>query len=472
MKHQLLIRARAVVPVSRPPIEDGAILISGQRIAAVGRWSVLSARCSGRAVDLGEVALLPGLVNAHCHLDYTNMAGEFPPPRSFTDWLKLITTAKASWSYSDFAESWLQGARMLLHTGTTTVADMEAVPELLPEVWEATPLRVISFLELIGIKGLRTPAAILQEAVDRIGALGASRFQAGLSPHATYSTLPELLRLSGVAARRRRWRLATHVAESKVEFEMFSEGRGEMFDWLKRSTRDMSDCGLRSPIQHLEHCGLLGENLLAVHVNYLGRNDAALLGRRRVSVVHCPRSHSYFRHEAFPARRLLKAGVNVCLGTDSLASVWKPRRQEVELDLFEEMRTLAKNAPWLSAKAILRMATVNGARALGFKGRLGELSPGALADLIALPFAGHLGRIHELVLEHRGGVAASLIRGRWTIVPSGSSNLVEFAAFGVHHSGCPPAAKHTKAWTPNARGCQNENCCPPAGSSDVSSRVS
>src|SRR5439155_12184725 len=235
---------------------------------------------------------------------------------------------------SDYAQSWLNGAKMLVRTGTTTVADIEAVPELLPEVWQTTPLRVFSFLEMTGITSRRQPRAILRETVARVAALGASRCRAALSPHAPYSTVPELLRLSAATARRRRWRLATHVAESAQEFDMFARGRGEMFDWLRRSQRDMSDCGLGSPVEHLARCGALSRNLLAVHVNYLGAQDAALLAKAKVSVVHCPRSHAYFGHDPFPRRRLAKAGVNLCLGTDSLATVYKIRRQTVELNLF------------------------------------------------------------------------------------------------------------------------------------------
>jgi cytosine/adenosine deaminase-related metal-dependent hydrolase len=363
------------------------------------------------------MALLPGLVDAHCHLDYTNMAGQFPPPKVFSDWLKVITSAKSQWSYSDYAESWLDGAHMLVRTGTTTVADIEAVPELLPEVWDSTPLRVLSFLEMTGIRSRRAPQAILQEAVDWIDSLKHSRCGAGLSPHAPYSTLPELVRLSARTARKRKWCLTTHVAESLQEFEMFASGRGEMFDWLQRNARDMSDCGLGSPVQHLERCGALGENLLAVHANYLRGKDAALLGKRKVSVVHCPRSHLYFRHGPFPLRQLTRAGVNICLGTDSLASVFKTRRQSIELNLFEEMRALAAAQEGLSPREILDMATINGARALGMKGKIGELSPRAFADLIAIPFSGKVADIYDSVLHHKGNVAASMIEGQWAIAP-------------------------------------------------------
>ncbi len=413
----LLLRARLVLPVSRPPIPDGAVLISGRRIGAVGRWRDLAPHHGRAVLDLGDAVLMPGLVNAHCHLEYTDMAGQFPPPKSFADWLKLMTATKASWSYVDFVQSWLHGAEMLMRAGTTTVADIAAVPRLLPRVWKATPLRVFSFLEMISVKPNRQPSRVLQEAVDRIQSLGAARCRAGLSPHAPYTAVPELLRLSARAARRRRWRLTTHVAESALEYEMFARGRGEMFDWLRRSGRVMSDCGLGSPVQHLERCGVLGKNLLAAHVNYLGRNDAALLAERGVHVVHCPRSHFYFRHDAFPFRRLARAGVNLCLGTDSLASVYKTRCQTVELSLFKEMRALAQAQPRLSPRRIVRLVTVNGACALGLQGRIGELSAGSFADLIALPFAGRPAEVYDAILQHTGNVSASMIDGHWALAP-------------------------------------------------------
>ncbi|HVM48194.1 MAG TPA: amidohydrolase family protein [Candidatus Acidoferrum sp.] len=421
LARQTLLRARLVLPVSQPLISDGAVLIHRNRIRAVGRWRDLAPKAGTAASrDLGEVILMPGLVNAHCHLDYTDMAGQLLPPSVFSDWLKLITYTKSGWSYSDYAKSWLRGAQMLVRTGTTTVADIEAVPQLLPEVWGASPLRVLSFLEMIAFRPDRQPSRILQETLDRIAALGFRRCRAVLSPHAPYTAVPELLRLSARAARRRRWPLTTHVAESAPEYEMFARARGDMFDWLKRSGRDMSDCGLGSPVEHLERCGVLGRNLLVAHANYLGRSDPALLARRGVSVVHCPRSHSYFRHGPFPLRRLARAGVNLCLGTDSLASVYRARRQTVELNLFDEMRALAQAQPWLSARKILDMATVNGARALGMQGQIGELRAGAYADLVALPFAGKRSDAHEAILHHAGDVSASLIDGRWAVEPATS----------------------------------------------------
>jgi cytosine/adenosine deaminase-related metal-dependent hydrolase len=158
--------------------------------------------------------------------------------------------------------------------------------------------------------------------------------------------------------------------------------------------------------------------LLAAHANYLAKHDAALLARRKVHVVHCPRCHSYFNHDPFPLRRLVRAGVNVCLGTDSLASVYKPRRQSVELNLFEEMRALSRNEPSLSARRIVGMVTLSGARALGMGGQIGELAEGAFADLIVLPFAGKLADIYDAVLDHPGDVAASMIDGQWALAPT------------------------------------------------------
>ena len=412
----MILRARWVLPISAPPIDDGAVIISGERIHAVGRWRDVDSSMRGEVLDLGDSVLLPGLVNAHCHLDYTDLAGQIAPQASFADWIKSLVALKAGWGYADFAQSWLHGAKMLLRNGVTTVADIEAVPELLPEVWHSTPLRVISFLEMISIKSPHNSREMVRSALTKLNSLPDGNRRAGLSPHAPYTTRPELLRLAGRAARRRKLPLTTHVAESAEEFDMFLHRRGPLFDWLKNQ-RDMSDCGMISPVGHLEKQGLLGKKFLAVHVNYLGEDDANLLGERGASVVHCPRSHAYFRHQRFPLEELIRARVNVCLGTDSLASMTKIRRQPPELNLFSEMQTLATSRPALSPKIILRMATVNAAKALGSEERLGEISPGAQADLIVIPVAARAKSIQEAVVNHSGAVAGSMIAGEWAIKP-------------------------------------------------------
>jgi cytosine/adenosine deaminase-related metal-dependent hydrolase len=199
---------------------------------------------------------------------------------------------------------------------------------------------------------------------------------------------------------------------------MFAQGCGDMHEWLRKSGRDMSDCGHGTPVQHVERCGLLGDNLIAVHANYLGSRDPALLARRETSVVHCPRSHQYFRHEPFPLERLLKAGVNICLGTDSLASVCITRKQDVELSMFEEMRVLTQAHQAVSPRQALALATLNGARALGMSGQIGEISPGAFADLICIPSCSKTREAYQAVLAHSGAVSGSMIEGKWALFPS------------------------------------------------------
>ena len=413
----MILRAKIVLPVTAPPIADGAVFIDGHKIRSVTPWKELRPHLREKTIDLGDVILLPGLFNPHCHLDYTDMAGELSPPKLFTDWIASITAAKAAWSYSDYARSWLRGAHQLLKSGTTTVGDTECMPDLLPEVWDATPLRIFSFLEMTGIRSRRPPKEILHEAVETLATLRHPRHRAALSPHAPYSTLPELLRLTARLAQKRKWRVSIHVAESAQEFDMFQHAQGEMHDWLKRNGRDNSDCGHGSPVAHLARNRLLGENVLAIHVNFLARGDATLLAKNRTHVIHCPRSHDYFKHPKFERERLANAGVNLCLATDSLATVRKNGKPKPELDMFAEMRALADQDASISPEEILRMATINGARALGLAGKIGEISADASADLIAIPFSGKPTRLNEAVLAHVGNVTASLIEGRWAIPP-------------------------------------------------------
>lgn len=412
----MILRARGVWPVSQPPIENGAVVVVGDSIQAVGEWKSLRTLAVGEVWDLEETVLLPGLVNAHCHLDYTDMGGKLTRPKAFPDWIKGMVAAKAGWGYTEYALSWLNGAGMLLRAGTTTVADIEAVPELLPEVWEATPLRVISFLELINIRSWHSARQIVREAELKLNSLPKPEGRVGLSPHAPYTTSPELLTCAADTARRHSWPVTTHVAESREEFEMFARSKGALFDWLAPQ-RGADEAGGRSPVRHLAQQGLLGRNFIAVHANYLAEGDARLLAASGASVAHCPSSHAYFRHERFPLESMLAEGVNVCLGTDSLATMSRERRQPLELNLFAEMRGLAANAPELSPESILRMATVNGARALGREQQIGELTAGACADVIAIPWTGRKADVYETVLSHPGRVAASMIHGRWALPP-------------------------------------------------------
>ncbi len=413
----IILRARYVLPVVRPPIENGAVAIEGTRVAFVGGWPELKRERSGPVVDLGDSVVMPGLVNAHCHLDYTDLAGKIPPPRNFADWIKAIVALKAQMLPDDFRRSWQQGAAMLLQSGTTTVADIEAVPELLPAIWQTTPLRVISFRELICLKSGPPASETVQNAVGEMNALPGAEKRLGLSPHTPYTTTPELLQAAARAAEAHDWRLVIHVAESEPEFEMFMYRQGALYEWLK-SQRDMSDCGHGSPVQHLARCGCLSPRLLAVHANYLARDDAANLGRHGASVVHCPLSHAYFRHLRFPLKELTRHGVNVCLGTDSLASTAAAGTQSLALDMFAEMRALHSAKPDLAPATILGMATVNGAQALGREGQLGQLSEDAFADLIAIPWRDQTANIHAVVLQHSGPVQASMMNGNWVIEPS------------------------------------------------------
>ena len=307
---------------------------------------------------------------------------------------------------------------MLAATGTTTVADIEAVPELLPEVWSSTPLRVFSFLEMTGVKSRRHPEEILHEAAVKRRSLSARGF-VGISPHALYSTTPALLQQTAALARRRHWRLTTHVAESIEEFEMYRHRRGPMFDWLKKQ-REMSDCGLGTPVAQVARCGLLGPNFLAIHANYLEPQDVAALAASQSSVVHCPGSHAYFCHQPFPYPELSAAGVNVCLGTDSLASVKTTAHAKPELNMFAEMRTFALANPEVAPSEVLRMATQAGARALGWQDRVGGLFANGLADMITIPFSGKKEEAAAAVVHHGGPVSASMIDGQWIFPPSSS----------------------------------------------------
>lgn len=408
MSARTLLRARIVLPISRPPIEDGAVCVGDGLIHDVGTWNDLSARWEDYPCrDLGEVALMPGLVNAHCHLDYTNMAGKLPPPSpgNFPDWIKGMLALKAHWSYSEYAASWVAGTRQLEISGCTTVADIEAVPELLPDAWQATRLRVASFLEMTGVRSGHAPEMILESANATIARLSQNEWHwAGLSPHALYSTPPDLLRLVGERMRDQGVRVAMHLAESQAEFDMYLHGSGPLYQWLKNQ-RPMTDCGDRTPVEQAAQLGMLGPNLLAVHCNYLTANDMNLLAASRCTVVHCPQSHAYFQHTEFPYQALKRAGANIALGTDSLATTLGEHGKPPVLCMRQEMRKFVAKHPEVTPHEVLTMATQNGARGLGMAA--GELTPGYFADLVAVDYSGRTEECAEFLAV---GEAAKVAR--------------------------------------------------------------
>ena len=187
----MLLRARHIYPVSSPPIEDGFVSLQGGRILEIGPWN----GCLDRAEteDLGEVILMPGLVNAHCHLDYTDFAGAIPSPSSFTDWIRAMVDLKADVDDAAHRRSWLRGAQQCLRHGITTLGNIETRLNVLPELWHQTPLRMVSFLEIILLKRESASAQELGRLKAWIKEHIPPRGSLGLSPHAPYTTKFELL---------------------------------------------------------------------------------------------------------------------------------------------------------------------------------------------------------------------------------------------------------------------------------------
>ncbi|HON08044.1 MAG TPA: amidohydrolase family protein, partial [Verrucomicrobiota bacterium] len=182
---------------------------------------------------------------------------------------------------------------------------------------------------------------------------------------------------------------------------------GALYNWLKEKGRNMEDCGYGSPVRTFFKNYSPPQGVLVAHANYLDDEDIKILKTNKANVVHCPSSFEYFGHKIFRFDDLIKAGVNVCLGTDSLASA--KMDETVPLDMFYEMRLFSKRQ--ISPEVIVKMATVNGAKALGW--RCGSLTPGAYADLICLPYDGRQIDVYDAVVHYSGDVLFSLIDGKF-----------------------------------------------------------
>ena len=384
----MILRARVVVTMDGPPIENGAVVISGDRILDVGKFPEISEKHSGQElVDLGEQALLPGLINAHCHLDYTCLRGKIPPQKSFADWIRAINAEKAKLSEQDYLASIADGFAEAKRFGTTTIANLTAFPELIHQV--NPPIRTWWFAELIDVRDPNRTSDLVELAIDAMKRARESGGGIGLAPHALFTASANLYRRSEEIAQCENILLTTHLAESREEMSMFHDASGPLYEFLKSIGRDMSDCGHETPFAWFAKIAgaRTGRELptewIVAHLNELTARDFELLEKSKLKfhVVHSPRSHDYFGHSPFLFERLRALGFNICLGTDSLAS-------NKDLSLFAETRALQRSEPAFSPKEVLEMVTVNAALALGKPQLLGRIHANCLADLIAIPCSG------------------------------------------------------------------------------------
>jgi 5-methylthioadenosine/S-adenosylhomocysteine deaminase len=410
------LRAAWVLPIDRPPLRDGAVLVDARgRIAAVGPAAELSPPPGAAVTRLPDAALLPGLVNAHTHLELTGLAplGEVA---SFADWIRGIIERKRARTPAGFLDAARQGLRDCWAAGVTTVADCGdsgAVAAALAELGGSG----IAYHEVFGphpaqvdesMAGLAARVAELRRVCE------GPRVRIGVSPHAPYSVSGPLYRASARWAREAGLPLAVHLAESAEESALLAEGRGAFAEmWARRGIPPLPPAGPagRSPAGWLEEHGVLGPDCLCIHVVRADAADVARLARAGAAVAHCPLSNAAHAHGAAPLAELRSAGLRVGLGTDSVASVGR-------LDLLAEARA-ARRLGALSAGEALELCTLGGARALGLCAEIGSLAPGKWGDVAAvrLPRAaargGDAGAVTEAVLATTpDDVVLTLLGGR------------------------------------------------------------
>jgi aminodeoxyfutalosine deaminase len=418
------LRARYVFPVTSPPIPNGVVTIACDRIVAVGKEPV---DCD--AEDLGNVALLPGLVNAHTHLDLGGLSAPLGEPGiGMADWIRRVMMHRreeGKRGQAPFVLSTLRavpangacplfpsqavqaGVEESMRLGTTTLGDI-AQPGAATALFEQAPIDATIFLELIAPVAQRIAAACELARQHVAAGVAASGWHVGLSPHAPYSVHLDLLRQVVALSAACAVPLAVHLAESREEMELLRTGGGPLAELLE-------DLAARDPtaippgIRPLDYLRILAgaSRSLVIHGNYLDREEIAFLAKRadRMTVVYCPRTHAWFGHKPYPLEELLAAGAAVALGTDSRAS-------SPDLSVLAEMRALRDRHPAIRPEVILQLGTTRGAHALGRGGDVGVLEAGRMADLaaVALPDRDATDP-HELLLDSTQPVVRTYSKG-------------------------------------------------------------
>ena len=380
---QLLLRAAWALPLDAPPIPDAALLIADGRIAAIGPANAVAAPEGIEKLDLSDAALLPGLVNAHTHLELTGIeerAGD-----DFPSWILNIRRLKQARSTTQFLTAAKAGLRDCWAGGITTIADTGdsgAVIQALAEMGGAG----VTYQEVFGPNPAQLEDSFggLSRRVDELRRFAGDRIRLGVSPHAPYTVSGPLYSRVAEWADREGLPLAVHVAESRAETQFVTSRSGPFAEaWKLRGIPLLDDplhlpppASQLTPVSWLHALGVLGPATLCIHAIQLTESDLRLLQKSGAAVAHCPVSNARHRHGTAPLDALRSMGVRVGLGTDSVASVGT-------LDLFAEMRA-ARDLARLRDEDTLTLATIEGARALGLEREIGTLTPGKWGDVIAV----------------------------------------------------------------------------------------
>lgn len=377
--------ARWVVPVTAPPIRDGAVLIAGGRIEAVGPAATVPVPDDALAVDLAEAAILPGLINAHAHPDLTLLRGRLED-LDFPDWIAALLEIRgaAGLTDADFCASARWGCIEMLRAGVTTVAATEDSIGAFTALLESG-MRGVVYREVFGPEPAHADASLaqLRERVEAMRAHETDLVRVGVSPHSPISVSDALFTAVAGFARNERLPVAVHAAESAAERDLVGRGTGIFAERLARR-RIPTPARARSTIELLSRTGILDNEPLLIHCVTVNAPDIERIADSGAAVAHCPVANARLGHGVAPVAALRDAGITVALGTDSVAS-------NNRVDLLEEsraaqlfQRATTGNPFVLPAAEVLRMATVDGARALGLEDRVGELRAGLEADLCAI----------------------------------------------------------------------------------------
>jgi cytosine/adenosine deaminase-related metal-dependent hydrolase len=334
--------------------------------------------------DLGDAVLLPGLVNAHTHLELSWMGDESLIEGDWLSWVRSLVELREREDEAVARRAAEAAVEGIVARGTVAVGDV-AGREWMPALLARSPLWAVVFHELVGFRSvdaepLLNDAARRLDAMDAASAESDGRVRVALTPHAPHTTSAALLKALAGRSAATGAPLSVHVAESETEASFLRGGADEFREFL--TARGMWDEGWtppgQSPVEYLDRLHVLTPRTLAIHCVHLGQRDVSRLQARGVTVVTCPRSNERLGVGNTPVPKLLGEGIPVALGTDSLASA-------DDLDLFAEIATLLRQHPGIAPIAAIRMATVNGAQALGLAERIGTLEPGKVADAIVVP---------------------------------------------------------------------------------------
>lgn len=406
---KIILFAEKLLPISSPPVEGYALIIEKENIVDVEAISSAEKRNPyAKRIKIENAVIMPGLINLHTHLELSGLKGKLSENMDFFEWIKELVKQKMKITKREYWDGVHIGMKEMISTGTTAIGEITS-ESISPYIINSYGVRGKVFYEVIWPSEFLASYIWFKKKREFKRFNDSELLHAGISPHSCYSLSKGLLKRVSEYTLKNEISLSSHISETEEERKFIKEGKGEIKEFMEGLGFNYPlPFSAESPIKYFKKLGLLRKNFIAAHAIWVDNCDIEIMKESSISVAHCPVSNTNLKVGKAPVTSFIKEGINVGLGTDSLAS-------SNSLNMWDEMRMAYKlhRENGMTPFNIFKMATINGAKALGLEEKVGTLEVGKKADIIAVKMPENSsGDIFCDLIRETKGVHLTMVSGK------------------------------------------------------------